>query len=321
MKFKRAFLMEPGRMEILEVDEEPMGDQIMFKVASCGLCNWELNHWKGIITTGGYPMKLGHEYAGTVVKVGKDVKKFKVGDKISALAGRGGFAEYMICKESNAIKLADDVDPKYICMGEPVKCIVTVLQAVAPQIGDYGVIIGCGPMGQWCIQGLSGNLLAGLIAVDIDDAKLEAAKKYGATHTINSKRENVVERLKEITAGHMADFVVEGTGIHALLNQALDYLKPTGRGRLIVMSAYESMSNDFDFRKCVDKSVDIHVAHPGHTAEPMDDMRRACDMICKGTFQVKELVSHEFKLSEIQKAMETLEHKPAGFMKGLVYPD
>ena len=320
MKFKRAFLAEPGRMEILEINEEPGDEQVMIKVASCGLCNWELNHWKGFITTGGYPMPLGHEYAGTVVKVGKNVKKFKVGDKVSSLSGRGGFAEYMCCKEATTVRLPDDIDPKYV-LGEPVKCIVTVLDAIAPRIGDYGIIIGCGPMGQWCIQGLAGNLLAGLIAVDINDAKLEMAKKYGATHTINSKKENVVERLTEITSGHLADFVVEGTGVHALLNQALDYLKPTGQGRLIVMSAYESMSPDFDFRKCVAKSVDIHVAHPGHTQNPMDDMRRACEMIAKGTFNIKELISHEYKLSEIQTAMENLEHKPMSYMKGLVYPD
>jgi len=319
MKFKRAFLTEPGRFEIMEVEQEPTDDQIMFQVASCGLCNWELNHWKGYITTGGYPMPLGHEYAGIVTAVGKNVKNFKEGDKISALSGMGGYAEFMICKEDRAIRLGDNTDPKYV-LGEPLKCVVTVLQAAAPQIGDYGVIIGCGPMGQWCVQGLSGNLLAGLIVIDIDDVKLEMAKKYGATHTINSKKENVIDRLMEITNGHMADFVIEGTGVHAILNQALDYLKK-GRGRLIVMSAYETTSNDFDFRKAISRSVDILVAHPGHSLNPMDDMRRAIEMIGKGTFCVKDMISHEFKLSEIQKAFETLENKPAGYMKGLVYPD
>jgi threonine dehydrogenase-like Zn-dependent dehydrogenase len=67
--------------------------------------------------------------------------------------------------------------------------------------------------------------------------------------------------------------------------------------------------------------VDIHVAHPGHSLNAADDMRRACDLICKGTFRNRELVTHEYKLSEIQKAFEQLEHKPAGFMKGIVVPD
>lgn len=320
MKFKQALLAEPGRLIVQDVEINPNPDQIVVKVASCGLCNWELNHWKGyIVNPGGYPFPLGHEYAGTVVHVGSNVKNFRIGDKVSGLGGSGAFAEYVVVNATGCVRLPDHVDPKYV-LGEPLKCIVTVLDAVAPKAGDYGVIIGCGPMGQWCIQGLSGNLLAGLIAIDIDDTKLELAKKYGATHTINSKKENVVDRIKEITNGHMADFVVEGTGIHAMLNQAMDYLK-RARGRLIVMSAYETMSNDFDFRKAVALSCDILVPHPGHSLNQQDDMRRACDLISKGIFNIKDLVTHEYKLSDIQTAFENLEHKPSGYMKGLVYPD
>lgn len=320
MKFKQALLAEPGRFIIREVEKQPNPDQILIRVASCGLCNWELNHWKGyIVKPMGYPFPLGHEYAGTVVQVGENVKAFQVGDKVSGLGGSGAFAEYVVADAAKCVKLSQDIDAKYV-LGEPLKCIITVLEAAAPKAGDYGVIIGCGPMGQWCVQGLSGNLLAELIVVDVDDAKLEMARKYGATHTINPRREDVAQRVKEITGGHMADFVIEGTGRHSLLNTAMDYLRK-GRGRLIVMSAYEEMSPDFDFRKAVALSVDIHVAHPGHSLNEADDMRRACALICKGIFRSKDLVTHEYKLSDIQTAFAQLEHKPVGFMKGIVCPD
>ena len=320
MKFKQALLAEPGRFIIEEVDMEPAADQVMVKVASCGLCNWELNHWKGyIVKPGGYPFPLGHEFAGTVVKVGDAVTKFKVGDKVSGLGSTGAFAEYTLCSEEKCVLLDPQVDCTYL-LGEPLKCIVTVLESVCPKAGDYGVIIGCGPMGQWCTQGLAGNLLAGLIVVDIDDRKLEMARGYGATHTINSRTENVQERIREITGGHMADFVIEGTGVHALLNDAMDYLRK-GRGKLIVMSAYEEMSPNFDFRKAVNLSLDIHVPHPGHSLNQTDDLRRACDLIARGSFQVRDMITHEYKLSDIQRAFEELEHKPAGFMKGIVIPD
>ena len=171
MKFKRAFLMEPHRFEIHEVEEEPGPGEVMMKVASCGLCNWELNFWDGNLNFMGYPHKLGHEFAGTVVKLGPGCTKFKVGDKISAVArGFGGFAEYRATPEACCEKLADNIDPKY-ALGEPQKCILTVLRATAPQAADYGVVLGCGPMGMWCIQALAGNYLAGLIAIDVDDAK------------------------------------------------------------------------------------------------------------------------------------------------------
>ena len=319
MKFKRAFLAEPGRFIIQEVEEVPGDNEVQIKVASCGLCNWELNHWKGYITDGGYPMPLGHESAGVVVAVGSNVTRFKVGDKVSALYGPGAFAEYLTCTQDAVVKLEDHINPKYV-LGEPLKCIITVLESVAPKAGDYGVVLGCGPMGQWCIQGLSGNLLAGLIAVDIDDGKLAVAKKFGATHTINSRTENVEERIREITEGHMADFVIEGTGIPALLDGCQDWLR-TGRGKLIIMSAYETGPSSFDFRKAVAKSLDVFVPHPGHCLNPMDDMRRAIALVNKGTFNVEELVSHEFKLDDIQTAFENLEHKPAGFLKGIVVPE
>ena len=104
MKFKRAFLAEPGRFIIQEVEEVPGDNDVQIKVASCGLCNWELNHWKGYITDGGYPMPLGHESAGVITAVGKNVTRFKPGDKVSALYGPGAFAEYLTCDESVVVK-------------------------------------------------------------------------------------------------------------------------------------------------------------------------------------------------------------------------
>ena len=320
MKTKRAFLERPGHLVIQEIDLPKDDNRVLMKVASCGLCTWELNHWGGLIETSGYPYPLGHEFAGTVVEVGKNVTKFKVGDKVASLSGRQGFSEYALVHPDSTFKLAESVDPKY-ALGEPLKCVVTVLQAASPEPGDYGVVLGCGPMGQWCVQALAGNFLAGLIAIDIDDAKLNMAKQFGATHTINSRKEDVVGRLLEITEGRLADFVIEGTGIPALLNEAQNYLKPTGRGKLLLMSSHKDVCKEFDFRKAVEKCIDLHVPHPRHSLNNFDDMRRAMALLNRGVFKVKPLITHEFKLSQINDAFETLANRPTGYMKGLVYPD
>lgn len=321
MKFKRAVLTKPEHMELVEVEEEPGEGQVMLKIASCGMCNWELGFWKGELNYQGYPHKLGHEFAGTVVKTGPGCRRLKAGDKVSVLdRGFGGFAEYRVTPESKCVKLAENIDPRY-AMGEPQKCIITVLRAAAPEAGDYGIVQGCGPMGMWCVMALAGRSLAGLIAVDVDESKLEFAKKYGATHTINSKIENVTERVKEITGGHMADFVIEGTGIPALLNRAQDYLK-TGRGaRLILMSSHHDPCKEFDFRKAIERGSQIIAAHPPYSEDEFDDFRRAIALINNGTFDNRALVTHEFKLSNIQTAFETLADKPEGFMKAIVVPD
>lgn len=125
--------------------------------------------------------------------------------------------------------------------------------------------------------------------------------------------------IREITNGHMADFVIEGTGIPALLNSAQDYLK-SGKGRLILMSSHHS-DCQFDFRKAVDCGLEIRITHPPYSRDERDDFRRVVLHINNGVFHTKPLMSHMFKLSEIQTAFETLANKPKDFMKGLVIPD
>lgn len=321
MKFTRACLVAPRKFGFFEVDEEPGEGQVLLKIASCGLCNWELNFWDGNMKLGEYPMKLGHEFAGEVVKLGPGVKRLKVGDHVSAIPDGlnfGGFAQYRVTSEKECQLLAPGIDPVY-ALGEPQKCVMTVLRATAAEPGDFGVVLGVGPMGMWCVQALAGKSLAGLIAIDINDAKLAMAKQFGATHVINSKNEDAQARIREITDGHMADFVIEGTGINAVFNAAQDYLR-AGRGRLILMSSHHD-SGEFDFRKAIDLCAEIIVPHPGFSQDPWDDFRRTVQLINNGTFVTKPLVTHEFKLSEIEKAFDMLEHKPTGFNKGIVIPD
>jgi threonine dehydrogenase-like Zn-dependent dehydrogenase len=317
MKYTQAFLVEPRKFELREVDMEPEEDDVLIKISACGLCNWELNFWEGSLNYYGYPHPLGHEWAGIVEYTGNKVTKFKKGDKVSGFVrGFGGFAQYKSVKEQFLQKLSGEIDPKY-AMGEPQKCIMTVLRAARPESADVGLVLGCGPMGLWCIQGLAGSYLEKLIAVDIDDKKLAMAKKFGASHIINSNNTDVITELNSLTDGRLADFVIEGTGIPALLNTAQNYIKK-GRGRIILMSSHSDSARDFDFRIAIEKSVEFIVAHPDYALNEAEDFRRAVNLINNGTFKNRELVSHEFILPDICTAFKTLEHKPKDYIKGLV---
>jgi L-iditol 2-dehydrogenase len=317
MKSRRALLVSPRHFEIIEDDITAGTEQVLVKVVACGLCNWELNHWKGQL--GNCPQTLGHEIAGEIVELGEGVKGLKPGDRVTGLAViLNGFGDYVVFNESDCQKVNQDVELSH-ALGEPLKCIVTVLKAAAPEFGDYGVVFGCGPMGLWCIQGLSGNLLSGLIAVDIDDEKLALARKFGANFTINPKQNNVEARVREITGGNMADFAIEGTGSPSVVNNALACLK-SGRGRLILMSSYESEAAPFNLKMAMEKSIELKVAHPGYSLNQNDDMRCAVSGLNHEIFKMEDIVSHVFKLDEIQKAFEMLENKPAGYLKGVVIP-
>ena len=319
MKFKRAMLAEPHRFEVYEVDEEPGFGEVLIKIEGCGLCNWELGFWHGELNFEGYPHKLGHEFAGTVVKLGEGCTKLKVGDKVSAMDGMGGYGEYLVVHEYWCEKLADHIDPK-IAFGEPQKCAITVLDATAPRPGDYGIILGCGPMGLWCIQALAGRYLGALIAIDIDDQKLELAKKYGATHVINNGKEDMDAVVADITGGHMADFVIEGTGIPALLNRAQDLCFNGPNARLVLMSSHHGVTPEFDFRKAVDRGLSILVPHPPYAKDPRDDFRRAVVLMNNHTFYNDDMVTHRFGLEDMNTAFEMLDKKPKDFVKGVFIP-
>lgn len=315
MLAKRAYLTEKGKFTIKEVDLKPKADEVLVKVAVCGLCNWELNFWK---SNGGmyseYPALLGHEWSGEVIETGENVTRFKVGDKITSYE-YGGFGEYNVAKEDMCYKINPEI--KYEnAMGEPIKCISTVLTGTAPRVGDTGVILGCGAMGQWCIQSLSNGFLSHLIAIDIDDKKLEIAKMHGATHTINSAKEDAAERVKEITGGRMADFVIEGTGVPEVVNEAAYYLK--NGGRLTLMSSHERAPKEFSFIPAFDRGITLVAASPSSSLDAEDDLRRASMLINNGTIKNELLISHRFELDDINTAFETLENKPRDYIKGIV---
>jgi len=317
MKSRRAFLVKPGKFEIREVDVKPGPTEVMVKVAVCGLCNWEQNHWKGI--EGTCPQTLGHEWAGTVAEVGKDVKSLKPGDNVGVLPSvMEGFSDYAVAGEKDCIKLVPEVKPEE-ALGEPLTCVVNVVHTVLPEPGDYGVLIGCGPMGLWCAQLLKGSLLGAIIAVDVAKEKLAMAKKFGATHTVNPKDKDALKQIADITNGRMADFVIEGTGIPEVLPSAMTYLKQK-RGRLAIMSSHERAGGEVDWRPVMGKGMIIYGAHPGISLDIRDDFRRAIALLNRGTFKMDGVISHKFPLAKVEEAFKTLENKPKDYIKGVVMP-
>ncbi|MFC5651023.1 zinc-binding dehydrogenase [Paenibacillus solisilvae] len=316
MKSRRAYLIEPGRVELSEVQVEIAPDELLIQVEACGLCTWELNHFHGRMGQG--PLSLGHEWSGRVVAAGRDTKGFEEGDLVTGLPNSlTGFSDYMAVKAASTFKVAPHIDPKH-ALGEPLKCVVTVLRGAAPEAGDFGVVMGAGPMGLWAIQALAGRLLSGLIAIDIDERKLALAASFGATHTINARDGGAVEAVRSITGGHMADFVIEGTGTTSVINDCIGLLKAR-RGRLVFMSAYKSAGN-IDMEAVITKSIEMRATHPGYSLNESDDQRRAVCLINNGVFQMNDIITHQFSLEQIQTAFESLDKRPPGYFKGIVVP-
>ena len=315
MLSRQAVLVEPRRFEIEERDITPGPDQLLVKMTACGLCNWELGHWTGVLDTP--PMTLGHEGCGIVTEVGKDVTRFAVGDAVTGLPDTlCCFADYYLLSEISTLKVSAAPEPG-LALGEPLCCVQNVVRAAHPQAGDLVAMVGCGPMGQWCIQYLAGHLPGAIIAVDLDPKKLAMAQTFGATHTVNPGDGDAVAVVSTLTAGHMADIVIEGTGSATGIQQAIDLV--TTNGTVIVMSSFKH-PEPVDMVGCSTKAVRMVFAYPSIFPDTVDSLRRLGYAINNGIFHVSPLISHIFALENIQQAFQTLEDKPAGYLKGIVIP-
>ena len=249
--------------EPLKVEDVPIPtinrDEVLVKVKAAGICHTDLHFLDGTLIPwkGTLPMTLGHEIAGEVSEIGEAVSGFKTGDRVAVYNGiscgeckycqmgrenlcveldqigftlDGGYAEYVKTKANTLVLLPGNVSYE---SGAILTCGAgstyhALMDIGKLKSGEYVVINGFGGLGATALQ-VARSAGANVVAVDVSDEKLREAQKLGALGTINALKENVGERVKEITNGVGADLVLELVGIEKTMQNALDGLGKTGR--------------------------------------------------------------------------------------------
>jgi len=240
----------------LEMKQVPvpgvLGEEVLVKIQGSGLCHSDLHLMDGSIKIiPSFPFTLGHENAGIIEEVGEKVSGFKKGDPVVVYGGwsrkfdrfsltgqeqltsiqdwvgigqPGGYAEYLKVPTFRYLLPGDGLDPVDSAVLTdagltPYRAMKKLLPNLYP--GSTVVIIGCGGLGQFGVQ--YAKILtpyARTIAVDVDDSKLSIAKELGADAIINSKKEDVVAKVKELTDNEGAQGMVDFVGADATLAQA-----------------------------------------------------------------------------------------------------
>ncbi len=264
-KYKVAIIFGEKKLEIVKKDlKQPEDSQVLVKVHSCAICTLEQRIFNGVMKR--YPFAGGHEAAGTIAAVGSKVKTLKVGDKVAArlltscgecyycrsghenqciisfkanihqgIGGPGGFAEYMMVDAKALYKMADDLNLTYAALSEPLACCVHSINNANIEFGNDVVVIGVGIMGAFHIK-LAKLRGARVIACEVDESRLEIAKKMGADIVVNSKEVNAVDKVKEVTEGRGADVVFCTAAIPQLAD---DSIQMAGKvGRVVMYSSF-----------------------------------------------------------------------------------
>ncbi|HXV44570.1 MAG TPA: zinc-binding dehydrogenase [Anaerolineae bacterium] len=311
-----AELVEPGKFTLKEETLAPNDDQLLIRITHCGICQYDGVYYKGII--GQTPMSIGHEPVGVVEAVGPKVQGFEPGDRVTGLyAYLRAFATYGLAEPEQLIKVPDHV-PSEQALGEPLKCIGTILRAGPPEFGDHVLVMGCGFMGLLVLAGLVGRGVASLIAADIREDRLALAKEIGATHTVNASDPDFLAKVDEITQGHGADVVFELTSSAEPVELAAKTLRRT-RGRY-VLAGWHGQPGTYTLRNWTTRGAIILTAHPSFSLDQFEDMRRAMDGLARGVFPMDRLITHRFALDEIQTAFEIAMTGADGYIKGVITP-
>jgi S-(hydroxymethyl)glutathione dehydrogenase/alcohol dehydrogenase len=274
---KAAVLFEsPGKLQIEDVRlDKPGPREVLVTLGATGLCHSDLHYLEDEYPLAG-PMVLGHEGAGTVEAVGRDVTEFKVGDHVIGfpmafcghcewcLGGRptlceqvgltrgagetsrlklangtdvdqfiglSTFAEQMLVHEQAIVKIDPEIPfdrAALVGCGVPTGVGAVIRTANVPA-GATVAVIGCGGIGLNCVQGA---VIAGaerIIAIDINDGKLELARQFGATDVINNSNGDAVEQLNELLPGAGGvDYSFEAIGAKVAFELAFAVLRRGG---------------------------------------------------------------------------------------------
>jgi threonine dehydrogenase-like Zn-dependent dehydrogenase len=305
-----AVLKAPRRLEVVEADvPEVNSDDVLVRVANCGVCASELDMWEGR-TDIEFPWFPGHEVSGVVERVGDDVSAFEPGQPVAVWTTTRGFADYVaVCAE---YCLPADGLP----LGEPVACAVNAVELARVSLGDDVVIIGAGFMGNLVQKLVALRGPRHVIVADTRPEALARADRIGATRTVDASAVPLSHTVNELTSGVGADVTFEVTGVQEPLVLAGEVTRQSGK--VVIVGFHQGGTRALPLGDWNWNAFEIVNAHFREVATIMRGMRVGMRLLTSGRLDVSDLVTHRFPLADIERAFEAAHEKPAGFVKATV---
>jgi 2-desacetyl-2-hydroxyethyl bacteriochlorophyllide A dehydrogenase len=312
---KIAILQGPREFAVVEEPAPPIaGDEVLVRVAYCGVCTSELDMWNGTAGGGVFPRMPGHEVSGVVEQVGREVTSFKPGDRVGVWVTGRGFAEYVAVKAEFCLP-AGDV-PLDLALAEPLACAVNTVELAHISLSDDVLIVGAGFMGNLVQKLVQLRGPRHVIVADTRADALERARQLGATHAVNAAAEPLPEIVKRLTDGKGADVTFEVTGAQAPLLAIGDATRMSGK--LVIVGYHQGGRREIPLGHWNWMAFEIVNAHFREVATIMRGMRIGMRLLTSGRLALDGLVTHRFALPEIDKAFDVAHAKPEGFVKSTV---
>lgn len=342
-KMKTAVMLGIGKMGFEERDiPQPKDNEVLVQLEYVGICGSDLHYYEtGAI--GDYEVKppfvLGHEPGGTVVEVGKNVKHLKAGDRVALEPGRtcghcefckegkynlcpdvvffatppvdGVFQEYVAHEADLCFKLPDNVSTLEGALIEPLAVGFHAAIQGDAHLGQKAVVMGAGCIGLVSMMALKARGVSEVYVVDIMEKRLEKALELGAAGVINGAKEDVVQKVNEITNGRGMDLVIETAGTEITTRQAIQIAR---KGSNIVLVGYSKTGEmTLPMSLVLDKELTFKTVFRYRHIYPM-----AIEAVAAGKVDLKGIVTDIFTLDEAQKAMDYSVNNKADIVKAVI---
>jgi len=336
-----------GRVVVEHVPIPEIGEgEVLFRVAACGVCGTDIKKIQhGFIAP---PQILGHELAGTVVRVGRGVTKFKPGDRVvsfhhipcgdcfycerklySQCAGYkktgltagfdpngGGFAEYVRAMpwivERGMIVLPPDVSFEEATFVEPVNTCLKAVRKARVAAGETVLVIGQGPIGMLLTM-IAKHEGATVYASDPMLGRRAASVRFGAKESFDPSKGSLLEEIRARTGGRGADAVLLAVPNPSLVPEALGLARPGGR---VLLFAHNDPVLQLEFPAAAVGIEEKEIL--GSYSASVDNQQESAALVFERRLPVREMISHRFRLERIADALELAAHPKDDTLKVVI---
>lgn len=342
---KALMLKEYNQFEIQDMPlPELSADEVMIAVKACGVCGSDVNGMDGSTGRRRPPIVMGHEASGVIESVGANAGQWKPGDRVTfdstvycgacwycrrgeinlcddrRVLGvscedyrrHGAFADYLVVPERIVYRLPDTLSFEQAAFVEPVSIAVHAVEITPISLNDTAVVVGAGMIGLLVVQALRAAGCGNIIAVDLDNDKLQLAKILGANVGLLASDEDLIAEIQTLTQGRGADVAIEAVGATAPVTTAIQSVR---KGGAVTIVGNLSPNIELPLQSVVTREIRLQGSCASKGEYP------AClDLIASGAIRVEPLMSAIAPLSEGASWFQRLYNKEPGLMKVILQP-
>ena len=314
---KSVQVVSRGRAEFIEVPKpEVQPGHVLIRTAYLSLCGSDIQmlHYASDESYPFPPGTSGHEMVGTIEAVGDADSEYSVGDQVLSLApGHRAMCEYYVAPYEHLVPLPSGAPLEILLQGQQLGTVIYASQFVPNVVNKNVVVIGQGSAGLWFNFQLRRMGAARVLALDIEDFRLDRSTDFGATNVVNNGKTDPVEFTRDYFGGELADLVVEAAGEVDAINLSIDLVKKYGdilyfgypRDQVFPYNFYEL------YKKCARSQTIVGAANDPNLAS----MRSAIDLVASGEANAKALITHHVPFSETINAYEQHRSRADGAVK------